>query len=94
MGILKSKEPIFLRLRCDNTTLNHLIESPLGLDQTTADVNCNTCEISVTAGDTHDLRWRLTAQLVYCGILELKWLRNEIELTSASGLSRVRSLSS
>lgn len=29
MGILKSKEPVFLRLRCDKPALNHLIEAPL-----------------------------------------------------------------
>jgi hypothetical protein len=47
-----------------------LIESPLGLDQVTEDIDDSTFEISVTVGDTQDLRWWLTAQAVHCDILE------------------------
>ncbi|SFN25524.1 helix-turn-helix transcriptional regulator [Marinobacter pelagius] len=90
MGILHSRKPVFLRLRCDKPVLNHLIESPLGFDQVTTDIDENTFEITVTVGDTQDLRWWLTAQAVHCDILEPEWLREEIEGTLRSGLERAR----
>lgn len=90
MGILRSNEPVFLRLRCDKPTLNHLIESPLGFDQLTTEVDNDTFEISVTVGDTQDLRWWLTAQAVHCDILEPVWLRDEIEATLAAALERMK----
>ncbi|MBK1885593.1 helix-turn-helix transcriptional regulator [Marinobacter sp. DY40_1A1] len=89
MGILKSNKPVFLRLRCDKPALNHLIESPLGFDQITSEIDDSTFEISVTVGDTQDLRWWLTAQAIHCDILEPKWLRSEIEQTLEKGLERV-----
>jgi predicted DNA-binding transcriptional regulator YafY len=92
MGILKSDKPVYLRLRCDKPALNHLIESPLGLDQVTEDIDDSTFEISVTVGDTQDLRWWLTAQAVHCDILEPGWLRQEIESTLDQGLGRTRRL--
>jgi hypothetical protein len=79
-------------LRCDKPVLNHLIESPLGLDQVTEDIDDSTFEISVTVGDTQDLRWWLTAQAVHCDILEPGWLRQEIESTLDQGLGRTRRL--
>lgn len=91
MSILKSDEPVFLRLRCDKPSLNHLIESPLGFDQLTVEINENVFEISVTVGDTQDLRWWLVAQATNCDILEPQWLRNEIESTVAKSLERIRS---
>lgn len=90
MGILKSNEPVFLRLRCDKPALNHLIESPLGFDQLTTEIDNDTFEISVTVGDTQDLRWWLTAQAVHCDIIEPEWLRDEIEETLTVGLERIR----
>ena len=90
MGILHSRAPIFLHLRCDKPVLNHLIESPLGLDQVTTDTDENTFEITVTVGDTQDLRWWLTAQAVHCDILEPEWLREEISSTLEKGLSRTQ----
>ncbi|EBA00902.1 helix-turn-helix transcriptional regulator [Marinobacter sp. ELB17] len=90
MGILKSNEPIFLKLRCDKPALNHLIESPLGIDQITTNIDHNTFEISVTVGDTQDLRWWLTAQAIHCDILGPKWLRTEVEKVLAEGLRRIR----
>ncbi|PCM45961.1 helix-turn-helix transcriptional regulator [Marinobacter sp. ANT_B65] len=90
MGILRSNEPVFLRLRCDKPALNHLIESPLGFDQITSDVDDSTFEISVTVGDTQDLRWWLTAQAIHCDILDPQWLRDEIEETLTTGLERAR----
>lgn len=90
MGILKSKEPVFLRLRCDKPALNHLIEAPLSFDQITTEINDSTFEISVIVGDTQDLRWWLTAQAIHCDILEPQWLRREIEVTLAKGLERQR----
>ncbi|SOB74718.1 Predicted DNA-binding transcriptional regulator YafY, contains an HTH and WYL domains [Marinobacter sp. LV10R510-11A] len=90
MGILKSNEPVFLRLRCDKPVLNHLIESPLGFDQLTTEIDNDTFEISVTVDDTQDLRWWLTAQAIHCDILEPGWLRDEIEAVLAEGLERVR----
>jgi len=89
MGILRSNEPVFLRLRCDKPALNHLIESPLGFDQITNDVDDSTFEISVTVGDTQDLRWWLTAQAIHCDILDPQWLRDEIEETLTAGLKRI-----
>lgn len=90
MGILRSNEPVFLRLRCDKPELNHLIESPLGFDQLTTETDNDTFEISVTVGDTQDLRWWLSAQAVHCDILEPVWLRDEIEATLAAALERTR----
>tara|TARA_Y100001001_G_scaffold104989_1_gene102670 strand:+ start:811 stop:1812 length:1002 start_codon:yes stop_codon:yes gene_type:complete len=90
MGILHSREPIFLHLRCDKPVLNHLTESPLGFDQVTTDINENVFEITVTVGDTQDLRWWLTAQAVHCDILEPAWLRQEITSTLKQGLARTR----
>lgn len=88
MGILKSKEPVFLKLRCDKPALNHLIESPLGFDQLTTEIDDKTFEIAVTVGDTQDLRWWLTAQAVHCDILEPVWLKDEISKTLQAGLLR------
>lgn len=90
MGILRSDEPVFLRLRCDKPALNHLMESPLGFDQMTREIDNQSFEISVTVGDTQDLRWWLTAQAVHCDILEPAWLREEIETTLKQGLNRTR----
>jgi len=90
MGILKSDEPVYLKLRCDRPVLNHLIESPLGFDQLTKELDDKTFEIAVTVGDTQDLRWWLTAQAVHCDILEPAWLRQEIEATLEQGIRRVR----
>lgn len=90
MGILKSKEPVYLRLRCDKPALNHLIEAPLSFDQITDDIDEKAFEITVTVGDTQDLRWWLTAQSIHCDILEPQWLREEIERTLAMGLERTR----
>ncbi|WP_239985825.1 WYL domain-containing protein [Marinobacter salexigens] len=89
MGILESDKPVFLKLRCDKPTLNHLLESPLGFDQMVEDTGENTFELSVTVGDTKDMRWWLTAQALHCDILEPKWLRSEIESTLKKGLERV-----
>ncbi|KXS54355.1 MAG: transcriptional regulator-like protein [Marinobacter sp. T13-3] len=91
MGILKSDEPVYLKLRCDKPALNHLIESPLGFDQTTTEIDDRTFEISVTVGDTQDLRWWLTAQAVHCDILAPVWLKDEIALTLHRGLQRTES---
>jgi predicted DNA-binding transcriptional regulator YafY len=90
MGILKSDKPLYLKLRCDKPALNHLIESPLGFDQMTEEIDDSTFEIAVTVGDTQDLRWWLTAQAVHCDILEPEWLRQDIEATLAQGLRRTR----
>lgn len=94
MGILKSSEPVYLRLRCDKPVLNHLIESPLGLDQVTEELDGSSFEMSVTVGDTQDLRWWLTAQAVHCDILEPEWLREEITATLDKGLTRMRDFTS
>ncbi|MCG2579835.1 MAG: WYL domain-containing protein [Marinobacter sp.] len=90
MGMLKSKKPVFLELRCDKPALNHLIEAPLGFDQITREIDDQTFEITVTVGDTQDLRWWLTAQAVHCDILGPEWLRDEIETTLQKGLNRTR----
>jgi predicted DNA-binding transcriptional regulator YafY len=90
MGILKSREPIFLHLRCDKPALNHLMESPLGFDQVTKDIDEETFEINVTVGDTQDLRWWLIAQAVHCDIVKPDWLRQETASTLAQGLARTR----
>ena len=90
MGILHSRKPVFLHLRCDKPVLNHLIESPLGFDQVTTDIDECTFEITVTVGDTQDLRWWLTAQAVHCDIVEPTWLRKEIAATLEQGLERTR----
>ncbi len=90
MGILHSTKPIYLKLNCDKPALNHLVESPLGFDQTTTDIDDNTFEIAVTVGDTQDLRWWLTAQAVHCDILEPEWLREETASTLEQGLMRTR----
>lgn len=90
MGILHSRAPVFLHLRCDKPVLNHLIESPLGFDQVTTDIDEDTFEITVTVGDTQDLRWWLTAQAVHCDIVEPTWLRKEIAVTLEQGLERTR----
>jgi len=88
MGILKSNEPVYLKLRCDKPVLNHLIESPLGFDQITNEIDDKTFEIAVTVGDTQDLRWWLIAQSAHCDILEPAWLRNDVETTLKTGLKR------
>lgn len=90
MGILHSSKPIYLKLRCDKPALNHLIEAPLGFDQTATEIDDNTFEIAVTVGDTQDLRWWLTAQAVHCDILEPEWLREETASTLEQGLMRTR----
>ncbi|ABM18393.1 helix-turn-helix transcriptional regulator [Marinobacter nauticus] len=90
MGILHSDSPVYLKLRCDKPSLNHLIESPLGFDQITNEIDDKTFEIAVTVGDTQDLRWWLTAQAVHCDILEPDWLREEIETTLTRGLDRTQ----
>lgn len=89
MGILKSDEPVYLKLRCDKPALNHLIESPLGFDQITEEVDDQTFDIAVTVGDTQDLRWWLTAQAVHCDILAPGWLKDEIAETLHRGLKRI-----
>ena len=89
MGILRSNEPVYLKLRCDKPALNHLIESPLGFDQITTEINDTTFEIAVTVGDTQDLRWWLTAQAVHLDILEPDWLKEETARTLQSGLQRI-----
>ena len=89
MGILKSREPVHLKLRCDKPALNHLIESPLGFDQLTTEIDEKTFEMAVTVGDTQDLRWWLAAQAVHCDILEPEWLREEIDSTLRKGLRRM-----
>lgn len=90
MGILKSAEPVYLKLRCDKPALNHLIEAPLGFDQITTEIDDTTFEIAVTVGDTQDLRWWLTAQAVHCDILEPRWLKEEIIATLERGLARMK----
>lgn len=90
MGILKSNEPVYLKLRCDKPALNHLIESPLGFDQITTEIDDHTFEIGVTVGNTQDLRWWLTAQSVHCDILEPLWLREDITATLERGLARMK----
>ncbi|PSF05506.1 WYL domain-containing protein [Marinobacter fuscus] len=90
MGILKSAEPVYLKLRCDKPALNHLIEAPLGFDQITTEIDDTTFEIAVTVGDTQDLRWWLTAQAVHCDILEPRWLKEEITATLERGLARMK----
>jgi predicted DNA-binding transcriptional regulator YafY len=90
MGILKSNEPLYLKLRCDKPALNHLIESPLGFDQITTEIDDETFEIGVTVGDTQDLRWWLTAQAIHCDILEPEWLRENITATLERGLARMK----
>ncbi|MGM0767731.1 MAG: helix-turn-helix transcriptional regulator [Pseudomonadota bacterium] len=90
MGILKSNEPLYLKLRCDKPALNHLIESPLGFDQITTEIDDETFEIGVTVGDTQDLRWWLTAQAIHCDILEPEWLRENITATLEWGLARMK----
>lgn len=92
MGILHSNDPIFLHLRCDRPALNHLIESPLGFDQVTTELNEKAFEITVTVGDTQDLRWWLTAQAAHCDIQAPEWLRREIIESLDEGLNRARSL--
>ncbi|MDP4533483.1 WYL domain-containing protein [Marinobacter salarius] len=91
MGILKSNEPVYLKLRCDKPALNHLIESPFGFDQITTEIDEVTFEIAVTVGDTQDLRWWLTAQAIHCDILEPEWLKQEITSTLQRGLARIKS---
>lgn len=91
MGILKSNKPVYLKLRCDKPALNHLIESPLGFDQITTEIDDKTFEIGVTVGDTQDLRWWLTAQAIHCDILEPEWLKQEIISTLQRGLARIKS---
>lgn len=85
MGVLFSKEPINLRLRCDKPMLSHLLEAPLGDNQLTTEQSDSAFEIAVSVSDTQDLRWWLTAQAPYLDILEPQWLREEItgELTKA-----------
>lgn len=90
MGILRSDEPVYLKLRCDKPALNHLIESPLAFDQVTNEIDDGSFEIAVTVGDTQDLRWWLTAQAVHCDILEPDWLRKDIQTTLQQGLERIR----
>ena len=90
MGILKSNEPVYLKLRCDKPALNHLIESPLGFDQITTEIDDESFEIGVTVGDTQDLRWWLTAQAIHCDILEPEWLRENITATLERGLARMK----
>lgn len=89
-GLIFRDPNVYLKLRCDKPVLNHLIESPLGFDQITQEIDDKTFEIAVTVGDTQDLRWWLTAQAVYCDILEPAWLREEIEATLKQGLKRTR----
>ena len=88
MGILKSNKPVFLRLRCDRPTLNHSVESPLGADQLTEDIDDSAFEMSVAVGDTQDLQWWLVAQAVHCDILEPVCLRSEIEEILSKGFKR------
>lgn len=88
MGILKSNEPVFLRLRCDKPAMNHLLEAPLGLDQFELSNTDESFEITVTVGDTQDLRWWLIAQSQHMDILEPAWLRNEVSDALRVGLDR------
>ncbi|WP_288944249.1 WYL domain-containing protein [uncultured Marinobacter sp.] len=89
MGILRSQEPVCLHLRCDRPVLNHLLESPLGIDQQATHVDDYNFEIAVTVGDTQDLRWWLTAQAMHCDILQPLWLKEEIKAALSRGLDRV-----
>lgn len=92
MGILRSDEPVYLKLRCDKPVLNHLIESPLGLDQITTPIDDVSFEIGVTVGDTQDLRWWLAAQAAHCDILEPEGLRADIESMLQAGLVRLQGI--
>lgn len=88
MGLLLSQEPIKIRLRCDKPVLNHLLESPLGDDQNTTDLNDEQFELTATVSDTQDLRWWLTAQARHLDIVEPLWLREEISNELKKGLDR------
>lgn len=86
MGQLKSNEPIQLRLRCDRPVLSHLEESPMGLDQVSESISDDQFEVTVTVGDTQDLRWWLVAQASHLDILAPEWLREVVraELVAAA----------
>ena len=90
MGILKSAEPIFLKLRCDKPEMNHVLEAPLALDQMELLNEQNHFEISVTVGDTQDLRWWLIAQSMHVDIIEPIWLKDEVRASLQAGLERSR----
>ncbi|TVP59025.1 MAG: WYL domain-containing protein [Halomonadaceae bacterium] len=88
MGILHSPDPLFLRLRCDRPYLSHLLESPLGLDQLMTETTQDGFEISVTVGDTQDLRWWLVAQAAHLDIVEPAWLREVVVQELSMALER------
>jgi predicted DNA-binding transcriptional regulator YafY len=90
MGVLKSNVPVSLRLRCDRPALNHLTEAPIGADQVVTEIDAEIFELTVTVGDSEDLRWWLASQASYCDILEPQWLHDEIEETLYKGLQRSR----
>jgi len=90
MGLLHSKDPIYLRVRCDKPFLSHLLESPLGFDQLVTESGDNQFELAVTVGDTQDLRWWLIAQASHLDILEPVWLRKIVEQELAQSLSRIQ----
>ncbi|MBZ2168908.1 helix-turn-helix transcriptional regulator [Marinobacter sp. F4216] len=89
MGILKSTDPILLRIRCDKPAMNHVLEAPLGLDQCELRNTDTDFEISVTVRDTQDLRWWLIAQSTNIDILEPDWLRDQIRQELQAGLDRL-----
>lgn len=75
MGLLHSQEPVYLKLRCDKPFMSHLIESPLGFDQLIEEDTDESFHLSVTVGDTQDLRWWLIAQAAHMDILAPEYLR-------------------
>ena len=92
MGQLLSREPLQLQLRCDRPMLSHLEESPLGIDQITEDVSDDQFNLTVTVGDTQDLRWWLVAQAGHLDILGPDWLREAVQQELQDAAARQASL--
>lgn len=58
----------------------------MGLDQVSESISDDQFEVTVTVGDTQDLRWWLVAQASHLDILAPEWLREVVraELVAAA----------
>lgn len=88
MHILHSEQPIELKLRCDKPQLAHLMEAPIGEDQTINDISENEFTLTVTIADSQNLRWWLLAHAAHLEIIKPEFLREELVTKLSLALER------
>lgn len=88
MHVLRSDNPVKLKLFCDKPALAHLLESPLSEDQKVIEDEYYGFTIEVTVADSQDLRWWLLAQSKHLTIVEPESLKDEIRSSLQDAMNR------